>query len=106
MTDDRSARLHARARLRDDARHWFPTLPEPVVDRIVAAAWLEAAEHGDDGGTAVRAAVGVRRLALRALRGEALAVPGDVEWRLAALEGSTAAAPAEPPPPSRWGGPR
>ncbi|MGZ8633137.1 MAG: hypothetical protein ACXWZZ_04670, partial [Solirubrobacteraceae bacterium] len=74
-------------RLRTVAGEWFPTLPVDVLDRIVAAAWIEGrdANGGTGERTAVVAAAAVRRLGLRALRGDAIEIPEGAEARIAAL---------------------
>ena len=85
-TETRADR-RARMRLRKVAGEWFPTIPEDVLDRIVATAWIEGrAENGGGGDrTALAAASAVRRYGLRALRGEEVSLPADAEARVAAL---------------------
>src|SRR5262245_3845926 len=75
-----------RIRLRKVAGEWFPTLPGDALDQIVAAAWIEARtdSHSVDR-TAIVAAAAVRRLGLRALRGEKVELPAAAAERAAAL---------------------
>jgi hypothetical protein len=77
-------------RLRKVAGEWFPTIPVAVLDRIVAAAWIEGRDANGGSGerTAVVAAAAVRRHGLRALRGEEIDIPEDAEQRIAALTSS------------------
>src|SRR4051794_41484382 len=84
--ETRAAR-RARMRLRTVAGEWFPTIPAGVLDRIVAAAWIEGREANGGSGerTAVVAAAAVRRHGLRALRGDEIDLPEDAEQRIAAL---------------------
>src|SRR6476659_2115726 len=85
-TETRADR-RGRMRLRAVAGEWFPTIPADVLDRIVAAAWIEGRDANGGGGerTAVVAAAAVRRFGLRALRGDAIEIPEDAEARIAAL---------------------
>jgi hypothetical protein len=78
----------ARSRLRESARHWLPTVSDDTLDTIVAAAWLEALDGQATPGEPLdaRAAAGVRRHAVRALRGEPLEADEHAEARIAALE--------------------
>ena len=80
-------------RLRKVAGEWFPTIPADVLDRIVAAAWIEGREANGGSGerTAVVAAAAVRRHGLRALRGDGIDLPDDAEKRIAALTADEAA---------------
>src|SRR4051812_11418262 len=77
----------ARMRLRNVAGEWSRTIPAGVLDRIVAAAWIEGREANGGSGerTAVVAAAAVRRHGLRALRGDGIDLPEDAEKRIAAL---------------------
>src|SRR5215218_10216379 len=70
-TETRADR-RARMRLRKVAGEWFPTIAGDVLDRIVAAAWIEGRDVNGGGAerTAVVAAAAVRRHGLRALRGD------------------------------------
>jgi hypothetical protein len=95
-TETRADR-RARLRLRDVAGEWFPTVAPDVLDRIVAASWVEGREaHGSGERTATAAVAAVRRHGLRALRGEPLDLPADAEQRIAALSADDAAASREP----------
>ena len=75
-TETRADR-RGRMRLRKVAGEWFPTIPADVLDRIVAAAWIEGRDANGGSGerTAVVAAAAVRRHGLRALRGEEVDIP-------------------------------
>lgn len=86
-TETRSEQ-RARLRLRQIAGEWFPTVDAGVLDRVVAAGWLEAREQAGSAGSkriAIVAAAAVRRDGLRALRGEEFDLPKDAEERIAAL---------------------
>ena len=85
-TETRADR-RARMRLRNVAGEWFPTIPEDVLDRIVATAWMEGRSANGGGGErmAIAAASAVRRYGLRALRGDEVELPNDAEARIAAL---------------------
>src|ERR671931_739383 len=85
-TETRADR-RARIRLRKVAAEWFPTIPDELLDRIVATAWIEGRAQNGGGGerTALAAAAAVRRYGLRALRGDSLSLPPDAEARIDAL---------------------
>ena len=69
----------ARERLSELARGWFPTLEAGTIDRVVAAAWLDGRAGEGDEPQATRAAATLRRLGLKALRGERLVFDDAVE---------------------------
>jgi hypothetical protein len=93
-TETRADR-RARMRLRKVAGEWFPTIPEDVLDRIVATAWMEGRAENGGGGerTAIAAAAAVRRYGLRALRGDEVELPDDAEARIAALSADDPSVP-------------